>query len=54
MTIRFLLVQLHINYLCQQTTTNQILNALEKLKSTAMGETSLYPTYDSAIEHING
>ncbi|KAH8148970.1 uncharacterized protein LAJ45_06945 [Morchella importuna] len=50
----FLLVHLHINYLCQQTTTNQILNALEKLESTAMGETSLYPTYDSAIERING
>ncbi|KAA8892763.1 ankyrin repeat-containing domain protein [Sphaerosporella brunnea] len=46
----FLLVQFHIDHLCQLTTVKQVRQELAKLKQDAMEERPLDPTYDRAVE----
>lgn len=51
---RFLLVHFHLEYICQQITSNDILSTLKTLKETTSATKSpLDPTYDRAMSCIN-
>lgn len=50
---RFLLVRFHIEYLCQQTTTRQVLNALETLKRSSTESGQLDFAYGRALRNIS-
>lgn len=47
-----MLVRFHIEYLCQQTTTRQVLNALETLKSSSTESGQLDFAYGRALRNI--
>jgi ankyrin repeat protein len=47
-----LLVHFHIKYICEQTTKNQIMVMLERLKNSPTKERPLDPTYNRAMESI--
>lgn len=51
--IRFLLVRFHIEYLCQQTNSKQILAVLEVLKHSSTIRRPLDPTYDRVMEAVS-
>ncbi|KAI5847264.1 hypothetical protein DFP73DRAFT_456106, partial [Morchella snyderi] len=50
----FLLVHFHVKYICEQTTPNEIREALEGLRSSSTDERPLDPTYNRAIKTLNG
>lgn len=47
-----MLVHFHVNYICEQTTPNEILEALDGLKNSSTDERPLDPTYKRAIETL--
>jgi ankyrin repeat protein len=47
-----LLVHFHVKYICEQTTPNEILEALDGLKSSSTDDRPLDPTYNRAIETL--